>query len=97
MSFDFVYVNVRYSPQHNSKVGLKSFDNFSLPQANCDKYFLKLYFLNESILNSSIFWSFSLHAQCHKEKYAILFRVISNINLQGAQMHTYLDIVLYRK
>ena len=28
MSFDLVYVNVRYSPQHNSKVGRKSFDNF---------------------------------------------------------------------
>ena len=38
--------NVRYSPQHNSKVGWKSFDNFRLPQANCDKYFLKLHFLN---------------------------------------------------
>ena len=49
MSFDLVYVNVRYSPQHNSKVGLQSFDNFQLPQANCDKYFLKLHFLNESI------------------------------------------------
>ena len=49
MSFDLVYVNVRYSPHHNSKVGRKSFDNFRLPQANCDKYFLKLYFLNEPI------------------------------------------------
>ena len=66
MSFDLVYVNVRYSPQHNSKVGQQSFDNFRLPQANCDKYFLKLHFLNES--NSSIFWSFSSNAQCNKEK-----------------------------
>ena len=41
MSFDLVYVNVRYSPQHNSKVGRKFFDNFRLSQANCDKYFLK--------------------------------------------------------
>ena len=49
MSFDFVYVNVRYSPQHNSKVGRKSFNNFRLPQVNCDKYFLKFHFLNESI------------------------------------------------
>ena len=50
LSFDFVYVNVRYSSQHNSKVGRKSFDNnFRSPQANCDKHFLKLYFLNESI------------------------------------------------
>ena len=49
MSFDVVYVNVRYSSQKNSKVGRKSFDNFRSPQANCDKYFLKLHFLNESI------------------------------------------------
>ena len=28
VSFDFVYVNVRYSSQHNLKVGRKSFDNF---------------------------------------------------------------------
>ena len=49
MSFNFVYVNVRYNPQHNSKVGRKSFDNFRLPQANCNKYFLKFHFLNESI------------------------------------------------
>ena len=47
--FDFVYVNVGCSFQHNSKVGPKSFDNFRLPPANCDKYFLKLHFLNESI------------------------------------------------
>ena len=50
MSFDFVYVNVRYSPQHNSKVGRKSFDNFRLPQPNCDKYFLKFCFLNKYIV-----------------------------------------------
>ena len=68
MSFDLACVNVRYSPQHNSKVGWKSFDNFQLPQANCDKYFLKLHFLNASIYNSLIFWSFSLHAQCNKKK-----------------------------
>ena len=50
MSFDLVLLTcVRYSPQHNSKVGWKSFDNFRLPQANCDKYFLKFLFLNESI------------------------------------------------
>ena len=49
MSFDFVYVNVRYNSQNNSKVGRKSFDNFRSPQANCDKYFLKFHFLNESI------------------------------------------------
>ena len=49
MSFDLVYVNIRYSPQHNSKVQLKFFDNFRLPQANCDKYFFKFLFLNESI------------------------------------------------
>ena len=68
MSFDLVLLTcVRYSPQHNSKVGWKSFDNFRLPQANCDKYFLKFLFLNESIY-SSIFWSFSLNAQCNKEK-----------------------------
>ena len=48
MSFDLVYVNVRYSPQHNPKVGRKSFDYFPLPQANCDKYFFKFHFLNES-------------------------------------------------
>ena len=48
MPFDFVYVNVRYSFQDNSKVGRKSFDSFRSPQANCDKYFLKLHFLNES-------------------------------------------------
>ena len=48
MSFDFVYVNVRYSPQHNSKVGRKSFDNFRLPQPNCNKYFLKFHVLNKS-------------------------------------------------
>ena len=68
MSFDLVYVNVLYNPQHNSKVGRKSFDNFPLSQANCDKYFLKFHFLNESTVYSSIFWSFSLHAQCNKEK-----------------------------
>ena len=51
MSFDLVYVNVRYSPQHNSKVGRKSFDHFRLPQANCDKYFLKFPFLNESMFD----------------------------------------------
>ena len=49
MSFDLVYVNVRCSPQHNSKVRRKSFDNFRLPQANCDKYFFKFHFLNEPI------------------------------------------------
>ena len=49
MFFDLVCINVRYSPQHNSKVGRKSFDNFRSPQADCDKYFLKLHFLNESI------------------------------------------------
>ena len=49
MSFDLVYVNVQYSPQHNSKVGRKSFDNFRLPLTNCDKYFLKLHFLNECL------------------------------------------------
>ena len=47
MSFDLLYVNVLYSPQHNSKVGRK--DNFRLPQSNCNKYFLKFNFLNESI------------------------------------------------
>ena len=49
MSLDLVYVNVRYSPQHNSKLERKSFDNFRSPQANCDKYFLKFHILNESI------------------------------------------------
>ena len=49
MSFDFVYVNVSHSPQHNAKVRRKFFDNFRLPQTNCDKYFLKFHFLNESI------------------------------------------------
>ena len=49
MSFELVYVNVRYGPQHNSKVGRKFFDNFGLPQPNCNKYFLKFHFLNESI------------------------------------------------
>ena len=49
MYFDLVYVNVRYSPQHNSKVGRKSFDNFRLPQANCNNYFSKFHFLNESL------------------------------------------------
>ena len=65
MSFDLVYENVRYSPQNNSKVGRQSFDNFRLPQANCDKYFLKLHFLNE--LYSLIIWSFSSNAQCNKK------------------------------
>ena len=68
MSFDLVYVNVQYSPQHNSKVVRKSFDNFRLSQPNGNKYFLKFYFLNESTVYSSIFWSSSLHAQCNKEK-----------------------------
>ena len=42
-------------------------------------------------LYNSIFWSFSLHAQCNKEKSAILFRVISNINLQGGKMNAHLS------
>ena len=91
MSFDFVYVNARWSSQHNSKVGRKSFNNFRLPQANCDKYFLKLHFLNQSIYCSSIFWSFSSNAQCNKEKWAILFKVISNINLQGGETNAHLS------
>ena len=44
ISFDLVYVNVRYSPQRNTKVGRKSFDSFQLPQANYDRYFLKFQF-----------------------------------------------------
>ena len=37
-----------------------------------------------------IFWSYLLHAQCNKEK-AILFGVISNINLQGEKMNAELS------
>ena len=86
-------------------IGQKSFDNFRLPQANCDKYFLKFHFSDESIY--SIFWSFSLHAQCNKEKQAILFRVnkekqailfrvISNINLESTKKSKlfYLELFL---
>ena len=64
MSFDLVYVNVRYSPQHNSKVGRNPLIIFDyLNQTATNMYFLKFHFLNESIYSNSIFWSFSLHAQ----------------------------------
>ena len=42
-------------------------------------------------LYSSIFWSFSLHAQCNKEKYVTLFRVISNTNLHGGKISAHLS------
>ena len=42
-------------------------------------------------LYSSIFWLFSLSAQCNKEKWGILFGVISNINLQGGKMNAHLS------
>ena len=59
MSLDRVYVNARYSLQHNSKVGRQSFNNFRLPQANCDKHFLKFHFLNESMYSSLIPYLYS--------------------------------------
>ena len=42
-------------------------------------------------LSFSLFWSFLLHAQRNKEKWVILFGVISNINVQGEKMNAELS------
>ena len=42
-------------------------------------------------LYSLIFWSFSSNARCNKEKQAILFKVILNINLQGGKTNAHLS------
>ena len=98
MSFDLVYVSVRYSPQHNSKVGRKSFDNFRLPQANYNKYFLNFHFLSESILFDFLVIFITRSVQQRKVGY--FFKSYFKDKLtrrKNERTLIYVNIVLYRK